>query len=772
MKPKVFKAGSRAIFFLLPLFVLAVGCSGRGENKAMRMEKASQHFEKGEFKKALIELKNVVQLDPEDDEAYYQLGETYLKLKQGQEAMQSLSRATSINPDNLRAQLKMGQIFLLAKETEQARKKAELVLEKTPEETEALALLSGVQIQEKDLGTAIKTLEKATSINPGHFKSHLSLARLFLINRDLDRAEQAYLKAISLDPVSPVPRVELSFIYVTRGQWDKAESELMKMIQASATRYQHLPVLGRFYESRKKWDQAEKIYLESVESAPKEDVAPLMNLGGYYARRRSYEKALEALKKASALKKDDPNILASIAQLHFDFKKMKDAEDMVGEVLEKDKGHVGVTFLKGRLYLIRKDFDNALECFDFVVREDSRNAMAHYYKALCLMGKGDRKLAEQDLLQAVELKSDLLDARLILAESYLRERNQRLARQQIESALELAPNHTTALTLQGNLKIQERDLKGAELALQRVIELVPDYAAGYVRLGMLYNILGRSEDARASFEKAIELNPFQIDALALIVNMYLRGKKFNEALKVCNSMKGQTAENPYNLALIEYLEGSIFSAKKEPRKAQKHYENAIKSNPNILAPYVALARIYLRGGKSAEAISQYESILKMNPKHFPGYMALGTIYDQQGDGEKAETYYRKALEIKQDFAPAANNLAWNLAERGGNIDEALNFAQIAREKMPKNAAVMDTLGWIYYLKGSYLNAIAEFQDSLELDPKNPVTYYHLGLAYYKNNHPNGARECLEKALELERGFRGADQASSILKELKTSTEAQ
>ena len=108
---------------------------------------------------------------------------------------------------------------------------------------------------------------------------------------------------------------------------------------------------------------------------------------------------------------------------------MKDAEDMVGEVLEKEKRHVGATFLKGRLFLIRKDFDNALACFDFVVREDSRNALAHYYKALCLMGKGDRKLAEQDLLQAVELKSDLLDARLILSEFYLRERNQRLARQ-------------------------------------------------------------------------------------------------------------------------------------------------------------------------------------------------------------------------------------------------------------------------------------------------------------------------------------------------------
>ena len=58
---------------------------------------------------------------------------------------------------------------------------------------------------------------------------------------------------------------------------------------------------------------------------------------------------------------------------------------------------------------------------------------------------------------------------------------------------------------------------------------------------------------------------------------------------------------------------------------------------------------------------------------------------------------------------------------------------------------MDTLGWIYYLKGSYLNAIAEFQDSLEHDPENPVINYHAGLAYYRNKQPDEAKKFLEKA---------------------------
>jgi tetratricopeptide (TPR) repeat protein len=128
----------------------------------------------------------------------------------------------------------------------------------------------------------------------------------------------------------------------------------------------------------------------------------------------------------------------SIAQLHFEFKKLKEAEDTIDKVLEKDNGHLSANFLKGRLYMLKKDFANALSQFDLIVTESPRNAMAHYFKALSLVGKGESRLAEQDMLKAVQFNPRLLDARLLLAEFYLRQRNQDLARGQIESSLKLA----------------------------------------------------------------------------------------------------------------------------------------------------------------------------------------------------------------------------------------------------------------------------------------------------------------------------------------------
>jgi tetratricopeptide (TPR) repeat protein len=304
-----------------------------------------------------------------------------------------------------------------------------------------------------------------------------------------------------------------------------------------------------------------------------------------------------------------------------------------------------------------------------------------------------------------------------------------------------------------------------------VIEKDPAYAPGYFRLGLLYNLMGRREDALKNLEKALELDPKQMDALALAAGIYTKDKEYDKAIRICERWKEKAKENPTRLAMIEYMQGNISLEKKDAEKARHHFEKAILTDANVLAVYVALAKLYIQEENIEGAISQYKAILEKNPYSLAGYMGLGTIYDQQGNGKKAEENYRKALAIKSDFAPAANNLAWNLLEREGNIDEALGFAQIAKEQMPKNPSVMDTLGWVYYRKGSYLNAIAEFQDSLALKPENPIINYHLGMAYFKNNQHDAARESLEKALNIDQNFKGSEEARRVLKEINASSES-
>ena len=102
------------------------------------------------------------------------------------------------------------------------------------------------------------------------------------------------------------------------------------------------------------------------------------------------------------------------------------------------------------------------------------------------------------------------------------------------------------------------------------------------------------------------------------------------------------------------------------------------------------------------------------------------MYELKGEKEKARGYYQKVLDINKNFAPAANNLAWNYAEDGGNIDIALGLAQRAREINPNDPSIADTLGWIYYKKGAYELALSLLKESAEgFKNSNPTVLYHL-----------------------------------------------
>jgi tetratricopeptide (TPR) repeat protein len=147
-------------------------------------------------------------------------------------------------------------------------------------------------------------------------------------------------------------------------------------------------------------------------------------------------------------------------------------------------------------------------------------------------------------------------------------------------------------------------------------------------------------------------------------------------------------------------------------------------------------------------------------------MMIAVIYDSQKKLDLSEKHYRACLEADPKFAPAANNLAYILAEGNRDLNEALKYAQAAKAVLPEDPNVADTLGWVYYKKGIYDSAIAEFKASLAKAPENQTMMYHLGLAYYKKGEPERAKAELERALKLGDKFEGADEAKKALAELK------
>jgi Flp pilus assembly protein TadD len=187
-------------------------------------------------------------------------------------------------------------------------------------------------------------------------------------------------------------------------------------------------------------------------------------------------------------------------------------------------------------------------------------------------------------------------------------------------------------------------------------------------------------------------------------------------------------------------------------------------NPQDDALKVQLCRIYASTGRLPLAIQNLREILQRHSNYSAGYVLLGTLYEQSGSIAEARQAYQKALEIDPNYAPALNNLAWLYCENGGNLDLALSLAQHAKEALPADLSVSDTLGWIEYKKGLYTAAVQQLQDIAQQRPSNALYQYHFGMALSKIGNSSEARESLQRAL-------GENLSSPYVESAKTALAA-
>ncbi len=157
--------------------------------------------------------------------------------------------------------------------------------------------------------------------------------------------------------------------------------------------------------------------------------------------------------------------------------------------------------------------------------------------------------------------------------------------------------------------------------------------------------------------------------------------------------------------------------------------------------------------------------MRLDPRNPTLYALIGSLHEQQGNLDLAQSYYDRALRVDPNYALAANNLAYSLAERGMNLDRALELAKMARERLPRDPRVADTLGWVYYKRGQYREALPLLQEAAKNLPDNPAVRYHLGMVHYRLGNYQEARQELLAALRLKQDFQGSEEARRVLGEL-------
>ena len=181
-------------------------------------------------------------------------------------------------------------------------------------------------------------------------------------------------------------------------------------------------------------------------------------------------------------------------------------------------------------------------------------------------------------------------------------------------------------------------------------------------------------------------------------------------------------------------------------EARKAFEAAKAANPKFLQADFALAELDIRENRTDPAKQRLTAITQSDPKNVPALMGLASLEENAGDHTGAAIRYRAVLEVDGSNLFALNNLAYSLATT--DPDEALKLAQRATELAPDNAAVQDTLGWVYYRKGNYNMALTYLKAAVAKEP-TPRREFHLAVGYLKSGNKELGEKLMQKALQQD-----------------------
>lgn len=154
-------------------------------------------------------------------------------------------------------------------------------------------------------------------------------------------------------------------------------------------------------------------------------------------------------------------------------------------------------------------------------------------------------------------------------------------------------------------------------------------------------------------------------------------------------------------------------------------------------------------GNAAGAREALEEATSRDGRLIPAQFQLAMMYEQSAEYDKAIARYRRLIELAPDNAGVLNNLAYALAVRKNEVQEAAPLAEKAYSLGKGSPDIADTLGWIYHLQGDDKRAVRLLEEALGGSPASAEINFHAASIYEALGQLSTASQKLLKALELD-----------------------
>ena len=201
-------------------------------------------------------------------------------------------------------------------------------------------------------------------------------------------------------------------------------------------------------------------------------------------------------------------------------------------------------------------------------------------------------------------------------------------------------------------RFEARDYRGAALLLSSAIESGQGYADAHHMLGLCYAMTEWHDEALASFDAAIKLNPRYVEAhlnRSIVLSDLGRADEAEQALTMAHELgradaTGFPAVIANRLANMHAELGKAYRAAGAPEKAILQFRDALAMRPAFADLRLELARTLVEVGSHDQAISELEAILQARPEWVEAMLLRGLAAYLAGDYDGAKTVWEDASE--------------------------------------------------------------------------------------------------------------------------------
>jgi len=788
---------------LLFIVVFLTACSGSEERKAKYLDKAQQQFTTGNYTKAKLEVKNALQIDPKSVEGWYLFAQINEKQQDLKEAFGAYNRVVELAPKHFDASLELAKFYVLGNRLTEGKKYLDIVLVAQPENVRAKVLAAEIMAREGNESEALLSLEKIFANDKAQARAAQLMAVLYVRQNKLNLAEKTLNTAIEANPKDTAVRITLADVLFKAERPQDTERLLKELVKLEPNKLVHRTRLAALYTNLNRFDAAEQVLRDAI-AEDSNDVARSLLLTDFIMRQQGSEEAEVELKARIAAQPQAYELqfaLAKLYEVNKDWGSAKNTYEQIivedevhpraisaktklaavnleqgntvqtsvllEEVLKRSPGDIGALFIRGKAALTQGKLKEAVADLRVVAQErpNSAGVLKLLARANALSGQTD--LAKTRLKDAVKAnpKDGLL--RFAYIEILVGLKEYDIALSELSNLLKIAPDNAKALKQKMALHVIKKEWNAAEQIAKQLSTTYPDSQDGIYGLAQILASQKKFKQSELIFNKLLKTNSQDLKATEGLSKLYLAQGKKTAAIKL---IEQQTKNHPDNPALYLSL-GKIYSAANIQNesifeKAKQNYQQAIQLKPDWQAPYFQLARLYRTQKQDKAAILIYQQGLQAIPSDIGLQISLASLYESQENYSAAKKLYEQVLEKNNNQLIARNNLAVILSESNPTAENLAKAVELAKPfAQAKNPLLLDTLGWIYYKNADYDQAVFYLTLAAEKQQKNATIQYHLGMAYYKISNNELAKKYLTKALTLDDGFDGAEEAKVVLAEL-------